>query len=83
MLTYQTEQIKGSASAGDDVGQGFFTYPCNTKLAAITVSFGDGKKYAVNPSDFNLGAVSEGSSSCVAGIVGSKHPIDSLSVFRF
>lgn len=52
-------QIPGAQAAGQDVGDGFYTYPCNAELGDITVSFGDGKSYAVNPADFNLGPVSE------------------------
>lgn len=48
---------------------GFYTFPCNSNLGTINLTFGN-TKYAVNPADFNLGPVSEGSSSCVAGIIG-------------
>ncbi|KAG8897092.1 Type I transmembrane sorting receptor [Tulasnella sp. 403] len=61
-------QIPGAAAA-PDVGQGFYTYPCDAKLAPITIKFGS-TQYAVNPADFNLGAASQGSSKCVGGIVG-------------
>ncbi|KAG8878135.1 hypothetical protein FRB97_002817 [Tulasnella sp. 331] len=62
-------EIDGAEDASDTVGEGFYSYPCNAKLSAITMKLGS-TQYAVNPSDFNLGPVSEGSSSCVAGIVG-------------
>ncbi|KAG8945217.1 hypothetical protein FRC04_001123 [Tulasnella sp. 424] len=62
-------KIPGAKTAPSSVGTGFYTYPCNSNLSPITLSF-NGNKYAVNPADFNLGPVSSGSSTCVAGIVG-------------
>ncbi|KAG9017512.1 hypothetical protein FRB90_000985 [Tulasnella sp. 427] len=62
-------KIPGAKTAPASVGDGYYTYPCNSKLGPIELSF-SGHKYAVNPADFNLGAVSSGSSTCVGGIVG-------------
>ncbi|KAG9019062.1 Type I transmembrane sorting receptor [Tulasnella sp. 427] len=62
-------KIPGAKTAPSSVGTGFYTYPCSSKLGPITLSF-NGDSYAVNLADFNLGAVSSGSSTCVAGIVG-------------
>ncbi|KAG8894254.1 hypothetical protein FRC01_013066, partial [Tulasnella sp. 417] len=53
--------IPGAKDASATVGDGFYTYPCSTNLGTIAISFGN-TKYAINPADFNLGAVSE----CVA-----------------
>ncbi|KIO28275.1 hypothetical protein M407DRAFT_22485 [Tulasnella calospora MUT 4182] len=61
--------IPGAKDASSSVGDGFYTYPCNTSLGSIAIAFGS-TKYAINPADFNLGPVSEGSSLCVGGIVG-------------
>ncbi|KAG9040734.1 Type I transmembrane sorting receptor [Tulasnella sp. UAMH 9824] len=61
--------IPGAKSASSTIGDGFYTYPCSTSLKSITISFGS-TKYAIDPVDFNLGPVSEGSSSCVGGIIG-------------
>jgi len=63
-------KIPGSASAASTVGTGFYTYPCSTDLASITVEFGSTAPFAVNPLDFNLGVLETGSSLCVGGIVG-------------
>ncbi|KAG9017511.1 hypothetical protein FRB90_000984 [Tulasnella sp. 427] len=62
-------KIPGAKAAPSSIGDGFYTYPCNAKLGPIELGF-SGHQYAVNPSDFNLGAVSSGSSTCVAGIIG-------------
>jgi len=62
-------KIPGAKSASSTVGAGFYSYPCSTSLAPITLEFGT-TQYAVNPADFNLGAVSSGSSQCVGGIIG-------------
>ncbi|KAG8948172.1 hypothetical protein FRC04_009971 [Tulasnella sp. 424] len=56
------------AKAAPSLGPGLYTYPCNSNLGPITLSF-NGDKYAINPVDFNLGHVSSGSSTCLAGIV--------------
>lgn len=51
-------QVPGAKSASSTVGDGFYTYPCNSKLGSISLVI-DGASYAVNPADFNLGAVSQ------------------------
>lgn len=51
-------QIPGAKPAPEDVGVGFYTYPCDAKLGTISVGFGS-KKYAVDPADFALGQVAE------------------------
>ncbi|KAG8948173.1 hypothetical protein FRC04_009972 [Tulasnella sp. 424] len=62
-------KIPGAKAAPAGSAPGFYTYPCNSNLGPITLSF-NGDKYAINPVDFNLGPVSSGSSTCIAGIVG-------------
>ncbi|KAG9000342.1 hypothetical protein FRB93_012736 [Tulasnella sp. JGI-2019a] len=51
-------KIPGAASAASTIGTGFYTYPCSTVLAPITVEFGNTTVFAVNPLEFNLGAFS-------------------------
>ena len=64
------DSVPGAAPANSSVGDGMYTYPCNATLDAFQVTFGDDVPYAINPADFSLGAVEEGSADCVAGIVG-------------
>ncbi|KAG9043649.1 hypothetical protein FS837_009309 [Tulasnella sp. UAMH 9824] len=61
-------QIPGAAPAPKNVGDGFYTFPCNSAMGTVSFNFG-GKSYAINPQDFNMGAVQEGSSDCVAGVI--------------
>lgn len=61
--------IPGAADASSTLGAGYYTFPCSSTLAAINLSFG-GKDYPLDFADFNLGAASSGSSSCVGGIIG-------------
>ncbi|KAG8910150.1 hypothetical protein FRC01_006520 [Tulasnella sp. 417] len=62
-------QIPGSSPAPQDVGDGFYTFPCDSPIGTVSFVFG-GKPYAINPQDFNLGALQEGSSDCVGGVLG-------------
>ncbi|KAG8868321.1 Type I transmembrane sorting receptor [Tulasnella sp. 332] len=64
-------KIPGAKSAASTVGAGFYSFPCSSAstLAPIQLKIGSAY-YAVNMADFNLGPVSSGSSSCVAGIIG-------------
>ncbi|KIO20364.1 hypothetical protein M407DRAFT_29996 [Tulasnella calospora MUT 4182] len=62
-------QIPGASPAPKDVGDGFYTFPCDAPIGTVSFVF-DGKPYAINPQDFNLGALQEGSSDCVGGILG-------------
>jgi hypothetical protein len=61
-------QIPGAASASDQFGEGFYQFPCKTS-AQISISF-NGKPFAVNMADFNLGKTSSGGSMCVGGVLG-------------
>jgi len=59
--------VPGSADASNTVGDGFFTFPCNS-VPAVSLTFA-GKAFTVSAATFNLGQVSAGSSQCVGGIV--------------
>jgi cathepsin D len=61
--------IPGAKDASSTLGAGFYTFPCASAPTSISLTFG-GKKFAVSPDAFNLGQATEGSSSCVGGIVG-------------
>ncbi|KAG8903977.1 Type I transmembrane sorting receptor [Tulasnella sp. 403] len=62
-------KIPGAKDASATLGAGFYTFPCSTNLAPITIKYGT-TQYALNPNDFNLGLVSAGSTQCVGGIIG-------------
>ncbi|KAI0299940.1 acid protease [Russula brevipes] len=53
------------AQEAPDVGPGIYTIPCNFNTR-ISINVG-GKEVEISPATFNLGAVSPGSSTCVAG----------------
>ena len=61
-------QVPGAQMA-PEVGQGFWTVPCNA-IPAVSLTFG-GKAFAISPSTFNLGKVQTGSGNCVGGVVSS------------
>jgi cathepsin D len=62
------KSVPGAKSASSTVGDGYYTFPCGS-VPSTSITFG-GKKFAISADTFNLGPVSEGSSSCVGGIVG-------------
>ncbi|KIO20363.1 hypothetical protein M407DRAFT_29995 [Tulasnella calospora MUT 4182] len=62
-------QIPGSSRAPKSVGDGFYMFPCKSPIGTVSFNFG-GKRYAINPRDFNLGAVARGSPNCMGGILG-------------
>ncbi|KAG9013191.1 hypothetical protein FRB94_003261 [Tulasnella sp. JGI-2019a] len=62
-------QIPGSKPAPPTVAAGFFTFPCDTELGVTSIKF-DGKPYAINPLDFNIGTILPGSPECVGAVVG-------------
>lgn len=49
-----SSQIPDALPAPKEVGDGFYTFPCNATLAPISLQLGS-KQYAVDPRDFNLG----------------------------
>ncbi|KAG8990878.1 Type I transmembrane sorting receptor [Tulasnella sp. JGI-2019a] len=61
--------IPGSKHTPRTFGAGTYTYPCSTTLGTIAMVI-DNNSYALHPSDFNLGPVSNGSSTCVGAIYG-------------
>jgi len=62
-------QIPGAASATRTVGEGFFTIPCDAVPSDVSVEIA-GKSFTLSADTLNFGQVSEGSSDCVAGIMG-------------
>ncbi|KAH7884068.1 Asp-domain-containing protein [Phlebopus sp. FC_14] len=58
----------GGKDASDTVGQGYYTFPCDS-VPAVSLTFG-GTAFSISADTFNLGSVSPGSSDCVGGIVG-------------
>ncbi|KAJ6586859.1 aspartic peptidase domain-containing protein [Mycena vulgaris] len=48
-------------------GPEFYTYPCSTTIN-IAFSF-DGRRFSINPLDFNLGMTAQNSPDCVGGIL--------------
>ncbi|KAI0050652.1 acid protease [Auriscalpium vulgare] len=59
-------QISG-AKADSSLGSGFYSIPCSFDTP-LSVTFG-GTEFTIDPSTFNLGPVSDGSSTCVGGAV--------------
>jgi hypothetical protein len=64
----------GGKDASSTVGEGFYTYPCNSP-PSVSITFG-GKKFAISADTLSLGPVSSGSSQCVGGIVGQDLGVD-------
>jgi cathepsin D len=54
------------AKEASDIGQGFYTVPCNS-IPSVSLTF-NGKSFDVDAASFNLGAASSGSSDCVGGL---------------
>jgi len=67
------QSIPGSQDASSTIGEGFFTFPCDSN-PQVAMTFG-GVSYDIS-STFNLGTVEEGSSDCVGGIVGQDTGLD-------
>ncbi|KAF9221253.1 Asp-domain-containing protein [Gyrodon lividus] len=61
-------QAIGGTDASDTVGEGYYTFPCDS-VPSVSLTFG-GTSFPISPETFNLGTVSSGSSDCVGGIVG-------------
>lgn len=59
--------VPGSADASSTVGKGYYSFPCDS-TAEVSATF-NGQSYTISADNFNLGAVSEGSSDCVGAIV--------------
>jgi hypothetical protein len=63
------QNIPGSKDASSTVGQGFYTFPCDSN-PAVSFTFG-GKDFPMTPGSFSLGPASQGSADCVGSIVAS------------
>jgi cathepsin D len=61
------QQIPGAQDATSTVGEGFFTFPCDSTLPAVSFTLG-GQDFPMTDS-LNFGPVSEGSNDCVGSIV--------------
>ncbi|KAH7919101.1 acid protease [Leucogyrophana mollusca] len=61
------QSIGGEANS--DLGPGLYTYPCD-KDPKFSLTFG-GKSFDVSADTFNMGKVSQGSTSCIGGISAS------------
>ncbi|KAG0269041.1 hypothetical protein DFQ27_004973 [Actinomortierella ambigua] len=68
--------IPGARSSS--VGNGFYTYPCDSS-PAVSLTF-RGRSFNIALDKFNLGAESEGSSDCIAGIAGQDLGVDHIIV---
>ncbi|KII95873.1 hypothetical protein PLICRDRAFT_170472 [Plicaturopsis crispa FD-325 SS-3] len=62
--------IPGAKNASATVGQGMFTLPC-ANIPDVGLVFG-GKEFKIPATSFNLGTLSQGSDTCVGGIVGGQ-----------
>jgi len=63
------QAIPGSKDAKSTVGDGFWTIPCDSfNNTTVSLAFG-GKSFPLSADTWNLGAVSDGSSDCIGGIV--------------
>ncbi|KIJ14865.1 hypothetical protein PAXINDRAFT_78490, partial [Paxillus involutus ATCC 200175] len=61
-------QAIGGTDASSTVGQGYYTFPCDS-VPSVSFTFG-GTSFPISADTLNLGPVSSGSSDCVGGIVG-------------
>lgn len=59
--------VPGSKDASSTVGQGFYSFPCDS-VPSVSATF-NGVEYAISADNFNLGQVSSGSSDCVGAVV--------------
>jgi len=57
------------AQAAPQLGDGVYTIPCSFNTP-ISINVG-GKAVSISPASFNLGAISQGSSTCLAGAFAS------------
>ncbi|KAG8919744.1 hypothetical protein FRC01_001140 [Tulasnella sp. 417] len=63
--------IPGSTEDILDLGQGYYTFPCDNHVLLPPISFVfGGMAYEVNKEDFNIGAIDIFGDRCVGGIVG-------------
>ena len=62
--------ISGSRNAANEVGEGFFTIPCNDIPSDVSFTVA-GEAFTLSPDTLNFGQVSKGSSDCIASIIGA------------
>lgn len=59
---------KGVPSSQYDSKEGFYTYPCNSKVGAV-VKTKSGQSFAINEADFNVGRASGSSNRCLGAVM--------------
>ncbi|KZO97529.1 acid protease, partial [Calocera viscosa TUFC12733] len=59
--------IPGSAPAPKDVADGFYTFPCSAPPQDVAFTMG-GVDYLMDPGNFNLGRLEQGSPLCVGAV---------------
>lgn len=62
-------RIPGSRNAANEIGPGFFIFPCNEVIPTISFTLA-GKAFTLSEETFNFGPVEAGSNDCVGGIMG-------------
>lgn len=62
-------RIPNSRNADDEIGEGFFIFPCNEDVPPITFTIAT-KQFTLSQETFNFGPVEAGSNDCVGGIMG-------------
>ena len=63
-------KIPGAASAARQIGQGFFTIPCDAVPSDVSFEIA-GKSFAISSDTLNFGPITTGSNECVSGIMGA------------
>lgn len=73
--------IPGSRSAANEIGEGFFTIPCNEIPTDVSFTVA-GKAFTLSADTLNFGQIEEGSNECVGGIMGADEG-KRLGIVRF
>jgi len=60
------KKIPGAKDASSTLGEGFYTFPCDTKLPVVSFTIG-GKDFPFTNS-LNFGPVSKGSKNCIGSV---------------
>lgn len=66
--------VPGSKDASSTVGQGYYTFPCNSP-PTVSVTF-NGVAYDISANNFNLGTTSDGSNECVGAVTANNNNQD-------
>jgi Eukaryotic aspartyl protease len=61
-------RIKGSKEATDTLGPGFFTFPCNSRIPPISITFGDNEIF-MEPETLKFSPRAMGDTTCMGTIV--------------